>query len=414
MSGLVFDHEGHDDHAKIKVIGVGGGGSNAVNNMIETGLAGVDFIIANTDAQALARNRAPVKIQIGENVTRGLGAGAKPDVGRKSAEESQDRIREALHGADMVFITAGMGGGTGTGAAPAIARIAREMGVLAVAVVTKPFQFEGKRRMQFAEEGLADLRKNVDTVITIPNQKLLDVVGKNTSLLDAFRKADEVLYQAVRGITDLITIPGLINVDFADVRTVMDEMGMAMMGAAEATGDNRALEAATKAISSPLLDDISIHGAKGVLINITGGMDISLQEVDEAATVVRDMAHEDAIIVFGAVVDESMQDRVRVTVVATGIGMAEAVRFPTANAGIIQPKRAGIITPPGVTPARSAAPAPAPAPRASKVAAAQKEAESEKNEVRSRRRMADLGVFSADTSNEENFDVPTFLRRQAD
>ncbi|NGZ25378.1 MAG: cell division protein FtsZ [Magnetococcales bacterium] len=416
MSGLVFDHEGHDDHAKIKVIGVGGGGSNAVNNMIETGLGGVDFIVANTDAQALARNRAPVKIQIGESVTRGLGAGAKPDVGRKSAEESQDRIREALHGADMVFITAGMGGGTGTGAAPTIARIAREMGVLAVAVVTKPFQFEGKRRMQYAEEGLADLRKNVDTVITIPNQKLLDVVGKNTSLLDAFRKADEVLYQAVRGITDLITIPGLINVDFADVRTVMDEMGMAMMGAAEATGDNRALEAATKAISSPLLDDISIHGAKGVLINITGGYDISLQEVDEAATVVRDMAHEDAIIVFGAVVDENMRDTVRVTVVATGIGMAEAVRFPTANAGIIQPKRPGIIHPAAAAaaPARNAAAAPAATPRAGKAAVAQKEAEAEKNEVRSRRRMADLGVFSADTSNEENFDVPTFLRRQAD
>ncbi len=315
--------------ARIKVIGVGGGGGNAINNMIQSQLEGVEFIVANTDAQALARNLAPTRVQIGEGVTRGLGAGAKPEVGMKAAEESRDRIQEMFTGADMVFITAGMGGGTGTGAAPIIASVAKEMGILTVAVVTKPFNFEGKRRLQLADEGLALLRDQVDTVITIPNQKLLSIVGKNTTILDAFRKADDVLQQAVRGITDLITIPGLINVDFADVRTIMDEMGQAMMGAAESTGDTRALDAATNAISSPLLDDVSIHGAKGVLINITGGYNLALQEVDEAATVIRDMAHEDANIVFGAVLDESMEDSVRVTVVATGIGIAETVAFPS-------------------------------------------------------------------------------------
>ncbi|WP_130472649.1 cell division protein FtsZ, partial [Candidatus Magnetaquicoccus inordinatus] len=323
-----YEQVNHLD-ARIKVVGVGGGGGNAINNMIQSQLDGVEFIVANTDAQALARNLAPTRIQIGENVTRGLGAGAKPEVGMRAAEESQDRLRDSLIGADMVFITAGMGGGTGTGAAPIIARIAKELGILTVAVVTKPFNFEGKRRYRFAEEGLEELRKYADTLITIPNQKLLGVVGKNTTILEAFRRADDVLNQAVRGITDLITVPGLINVDFADVRTVMDEMGQAMMGAAEASGDTRALDAATHAISSPLLDDVSIHGARGVLINITGGYNLSLQEVDEAATVVRDMAHEDAIIVFGAVLDEAMEDTVRVTVVATGIGTAEKVAFPT-------------------------------------------------------------------------------------
>ncbi|MBF0590189.1 MAG: cell division protein FtsZ, partial [Magnetococcales bacterium] len=317
--------------ARIKVIGVGGGGGNAINNMIQSQLEGVEFIVANTDAQALARNLAPTRIQIGESITRGLGAGAKPDVGMKAAEESRERLQECFSGADMVFITAGMGGGTGTGAAPIIASIAKEMGILTVAVVTKPFSFEGNRRLKLAEEGLSLLRQQVDTVITIPNQKLLSVVGKNTSMLDAFRKADDVLQQAVRGITDLITIPGLINVDFADVRTIMDEMGQAMMGAAEASGDTRALDAATHAISSPLLDDVSIHGASGVLINITGGYNLALQEVDEAATVIRDMAHEEANIVFGAVLDESMEESVRVTVVATGIDSAEKVQFPSKN-----------------------------------------------------------------------------------
>jgi len=391
--------------ARIKVVGVGGGGGNAINNMIQSQLDKVEFIVANTDAQALTRNLAPVRIQIGEGVTRGLGAGAKPDMGMRAAEESRERIQDALMGADMVFITAGMGGGTGTGAAPIIAKIAKEMQILTVAVVTKPFGFEGKRRMKFADEGLAELRKHVDTVITIPNQKLLGVVGKNTTILDAFRKADDVLHQAVRGITDLITIPGLINVDFADVRTVMDEMGQAMMGAAEASGDTRALDAATNAISSPLLDDVSIHGARGVLINITGGYDLALQEVDEAATVVRDMAHEDAIIVFGAVLDESMKDSVRVTVVATGIGSAEKVSsFPAREKSAQQ----------------SASHAQKNFRQASTVPERERERErdsaqqsgGEARTDRRPRRRAALEEFASVSS--DVLDTPTFLRRQID
>ncbi|MBF0284814.1 MAG: cell division protein FtsZ [Magnetococcales bacterium] len=325
MSDLTFDMPMGEPGAVIKVIGVGGGGGNAINNMITSNLENVAFIAANTDAQVLTRNLAATRIQLGEAVTRGLGAGAKPDVGRDAAEESQERLREVMNGADMVFITAGMGGGTGTGAAPVIARLAKDQGILTVAVVTKPFQFEGKKRMQFAEDGLEELRKHVDTVITIPNQKLLSVVGKNTPFREAFRRADDVLHQAVRGITDLINKWGFINVDFADVRTVMGEMGQAVMGSAEASGENRALDAATAAISSPLLDDVSIHGARGVLINITSGEDLTLQEVDEAASVVKNMAHEDAIIIYGHTLDPAMENRVSVTVVATGIGYQQAV-----------------------------------------------------------------------------------------
>jgi cell division protein FtsZ len=387
--------------ARIKVVGVGGGGGNAINNMIQSQLEGVEFIVANTDAQALSRNLAPTRMQIGEAVTRGLGAGAKPEVGMKAAEESRDRIEEMFTGADMVFITAGMGGGTGTGAAPIIASVAKEMGILTVAVVTKPFNFEGKRRLKLADEGLALLQEQVDTVITIPNQKLLSIVGKNTTILDAFRKADDVLQQAVRGITDLITIPGLINVDFADVRTIMDEMGQAMMGAAESTGDTRALDAATNAISSPLLDDVSIHGAKGVLINITGGYNLALQEVDEAATVIRDMAHEDANIVFGAVLDETMEDSVRVTVVATGIGGAETVAFPSKAA------------------AQSRLSARQPPLAASNDSVIESTTPSEKeNKSGKPRRKVDNTRFkgqSLDDINQlDSFDVPTFLRRQMD
>ncbi|MBF0446062.1 MAG: cell division protein FtsZ [Magnetococcales bacterium] len=387
--------------ARIKVVGVGGGGGNAINNMIQSQLEGVEFIVANTDAQALSRNLAPTRIQIGEAVTRGLGAGAKPEVGMRAAEESRDRIQEMFTGADMVFITAGMGGGTGTGAAPIIASVAKEMGILTVAVVTKPFNFEGKRRLQLADEGLALLRDQVDTVITIPNQKLLSIVGKNTTILDAFRKADDVLQQAVRGITDLITIPGLINVDFADVRTIMDEMGQAMMGAAESTGDTRALDAATNAISSPLLDDVSIHGARGVLINITGGYNLALQEVDEAATVIRDMAHEDANIVFGAVLDESMEDSVRVTVVATGIGGAETVAFPNKMS------------------AKSRLSSRQPPLAASNDSIIDSNSSSEKGKKSSKpRRQVDNTRFkgqSLDDINQlDSFDVPTFLRRQMD
>jgi cell division protein FtsZ len=306
--------------ARIKVVGVGGGGGNAVNTMIAAGLPGVDFIAANTDAQALKANLAPIKMQLGDKLTRGLGAGGNPEVGKRAAQEDVERLRETLADADMIFITAGMGGGTGTGAAPIIAKVAKELGSLTVGVVTKPFTFEGKRRMKQAEEGMKDLKASVDTLIAIPNQRLLSVAGRNSSILETFKKADDVLLQAVRGISDLITVHGLINLDFADVRTIMSEMGMAMMGAAIAQGENRAVEAAQKAVSSPLLEEVSINGARGVLINITGGPDLSLHEVNEAATLIQEEADDDANIIFGAVIDESMGDEVRITVIATGFG----------------------------------------------------------------------------------------------
>jgi len=306
--------------ARIKVVGVGGGGGNAVNTMIAAGLPGVDFIAANTDAQALKANLAPIKMQLGDKLTRGLGAGGNPEVGKRAAQEDVERLRETLADADMIFITAGMGGGTGTGAAPIIAKVAKELGSLTVGVVTKPFTFEGKRRMKQADEGMKDLKSSVDTLIAIPNQRLLSVAGRNSSILETFKKADDVLLQAVRGISDLITVHGLINLDFADVRTIMSEMGMAMMGAAIAQGENRAVEAAQKAVSSPLLEEVSIQGARGVLINITGGPDLSLHEVNEAATLIQEEADEEANIIFGAVIDESMGDEVRITVIATGFG----------------------------------------------------------------------------------------------
>ncbi|MCY4485859.1 MAG: cell division protein FtsZ [Deltaproteobacteria bacterium] len=306
--------------ARIKAIGIGGGGGNAVNTMIEEGLKGVDFIVANTDSQALDANKAEIKIQIGDSLTKGLGAGANPEVGRRAAMEDKERIREFLTGADMIFLTAGMGGGTGTGAAPVIASVAREVGALTVGVVTKPFIFEGKRRMQQAEEGIRELKDKVDTLVVIPNQRLLSIAGKSTTLLETFKVADGVVTQAVRGIADLIVTPGLINLDFADVRTVMREMGFALMGAASATGENRALEAAQQAISSPLLEDVSINGARGVLINVTGGADMSLFEVNEAATLIQAEAHDDATIIFGAVIDEAIEDELRITVIATGFG----------------------------------------------------------------------------------------------
>jgi cell division protein FtsZ len=303
--------------ARIKVVGIGGGGGNAVNTMIATGLRGVEFLAANTDAQALASNLAPLKIQLG---AKGLGAGANPEGGRTSAEEEAERLRGHLDGADMVFITAGMGGGTGTGGAPVVGRLSRESGALTVAVVTKPFPFEGKKRMRQAVEGLERLKEAVDTLIVIPNQRLLAIAGRETSILDTFRKADDVLLQAVRGISDLVTVHGLINLDFADVRTIMAEMGMAIMGSGIASGESRAVEAAQKAISSPLLEDVSIRGARGVLINITGSPDLSLHEVNEAATLIQEEAHEDANIIFGAVIDEEMGGEIRITVIATGFG----------------------------------------------------------------------------------------------
>jgi cell division protein FtsZ len=314
--------------ARIKVIGIGGGGGNAINTMIGSKLTGVDFMVANTDAQSLDASRAPVKIQLGPTVTKGLGAGANPEIGRRAALEDEELIKEYVAGADMIFITAGMGGGTGTGGAPVVARLAREAGALTVGVVTKPFIFEGKKRMHQAEAGIEHLKQNVDTLIVIPNQRLLSIAAKTTTMLEAFHRADDVLLQAVRGISDLIITPGLINLDFADVRTVMAEMGLALMGAASASGENRAIEAAQKAISSPLLEDISIQGARGVLINITGGPDLCLHEVNEAASMIQEEAHDEANIIFGSVIDENMTDEIRITVIATGFGEDRQDRKP--------------------------------------------------------------------------------------
>ena len=327
MALLELD-ENHN-HAKIKVIGVGGGGGNAISTMIQGRLEGVDFVAANTDLQALESNQAPIKIPLGQRLTKGLGAGANPEIGRSSAEEDRDHIAEVLQGADMVFVTAGMGGGTGTGAAPVIAEVARELGALTVGVVTKPFPFEGKKRRRQAEEGIINLARAVDTLITIPNERLLSVAGQKTTMLDAFRKADEVLLNAVQGISDLITIPGLINVDFADVKTIMSNMGRALMGTGRAVGERRALEAAQQAISSPLLEDVSITGATGILINITGGPDLTLFEVNEASTLIQEAAHEDANIIFGSVIDPSIGDELRITVIATGFDANYADVEPT-------------------------------------------------------------------------------------
>ncbi|XKH00130.1 cell division protein FtsZ [Marinobacter nauticus] len=307
-------------NAVIKVVGVGGGGGNAVRHMLNSDVEGVEFICANTDAQALKDLDARQIIQLGGNITKGLGAGANPEIGRQSALEDRDRIAEALSGSDMVFITAGMGGGTGTGAAPIVAEVARELGILTVAVVTKPFQFEGGKRMSVAETGLKELEENVDSLITIPNEKLLAVMGKKTSLLDAFASANDVLLGAVQGIADLITRNGMINVDFADVKTVMSEMGMAMMGTGHATGENRAREAAEAAVRSPLLEDINLQGAKGILVNITAGIDLNLGEFSEVGDIVREFASDSATVVVGTVIDQEMTDELKVTVVATGLG----------------------------------------------------------------------------------------------
>jgi len=311
-------------NAVIKVVGVGGGGGNAVNHMLKAAIEGVDFICANTDAQALSSSEVKTQLQIGSNLTKGLGAGANPSVGHQAAMEDKDRIAETLKDTDMVFITAGMGGGTGTGAAPVVAEVAKEMGILTVAVVTKPFPFEGPKRMKIADQGIEELSKYVDSLITIPNERLLEVMGKSMSLLDAFCAANDVLLNAVQGIAELITRPGLINVDFADVRTVMSEMGMAMMGTGFASGENRAHEAATAAVQSPLLDDVNLVGAKGILVNITAGLDLAIGEFDEVGNTVRDFADEDATVVVGTVIDPEMQGELRVTVVATGLGDTSA------------------------------------------------------------------------------------------
>ena len=318
--------------ARIKVVGVGGGGSNAVNRMVAAGLDGVEFIVANTDLQALTLNPAPNKLQIGAKLTKGLGAGADPNVGRQAALEDTDKLIEALDGADMVFVTTGLGGGTGTGAAPVIASLASELGALTIAVVTKPFRFEGKKRAMQAERGLEELRECVDTVITIPNERLLSTIARNTSLTNAFASADDVLRQAIQGISDLILVPGLINLDFADVKTIMSGMGLAIMGTGVAEGEGRAMRAANLAISSPLLEDASVAGARGVIINVTGGDDLSLIEVSEASAVIQEAADEEANIIFGAVVDPRMDGQVKITVIATGFERPAATWTNTPSA----------------------------------------------------------------------------------
>ncbi|GLI18552.1 cell division protein FtsZ [Tepidanaerobacter syntrophicus] len=318
MEVTVLDFEVEmEQYANIKVIGIGGAGNNAINRMVEAGLKGVEFIAVNTDAQALYLSKADKKIQIGEKLTKGLGAGANPEIGRKAAEESKDVVEEALKGADMIFITAGMGGGTGTGAAPIIAEVSKNLGILTVGVVTKPFSFEGKKRMANAEMGITDIKSNVDTLITIPNDRLLTIAEKKTSIIEAFKLADDVLRQGVQGISDLIAVPGLINLDFADVKTVMQDTGLAHMGIGKGSGETRATDAAKQAISSPLLET-SIDGAKGVLLNITGGANLGLLEVNEAAELIASVADKEANIIFGAVIDEKLQDEVRITVIATG------------------------------------------------------------------------------------------------
>lgn len=331
--------DAYHKNAVIKVIGVGGGGGNAVNHMLNACIEGVDFICANTDAQALKNSDVQTVLQLGSNITKGLGAGANPEIGREAALEERDRIVEVLEGSDMVFITAGMGGGTGTGAAPVVAEVAREMGILTVAVVTRPFRFEGGKRLQVADQGMEALSRHVDSLITIPNEKLLAVLGKEMSLLNAFKAANDVLLGAVQGIAELITRPGLINVDFADVRTVMSEMGVAMMGSGLGSGASRAQDAAEQAIHSPLLEDVNLSGAKGILVNITAGMDLTIGEFEEVGSTVKECACDDATVVVGTVIDPEMQDEMRVTVVATGLGDAVAQAQPQARPEVVAPVR---------------------------------------------------------------------------
>jgi len=334
---MIFEYEESAiQNARMKVVGVGGGGGNAVNRMIDEDLEGVEFISVNTDSQALKNSKSGVKIQIGKKLTRGLGAGARPDIGRAALEESADEVRKALEGSDLVFITAGMGGGTGTGGAPLIGEMAREMGALTIAIVTRPFLFEGKKRMRQAEQGLAELKRAVDTMIVVPNERLLAVVGKGTSFKDALKKADEVLLHATQGISDLIRVTGEVNVDFADVRTIMSNRGTALMGTGFGRGENRSMEAAQEAISSPLLDNISIHGAAGVLINITGGMDLAIDEVTTISSIIQDAAGDEAEIIFGAVHDSSMKEEVRVTVIATGFEK-DSAPFADRSDNVIRP-----------------------------------------------------------------------------
>jgi len=375
--------DGYSETAVIKVLGIGGGGGNAVAHMVRTGIEGVDFICANTDAQALKNVKVKTGLQIGCNITKGLGAGANPEVGRQAAMEDRDRIQAVVEGADMLFITTGLGGGTGTGAAPVVAQLAKEMGILTVAVVTKPFNMEGAKRMRVAEQGIAELTRFVDSLITIPNEKLLSVLGPQTTLLDAFRAANEVLQGAVQGIAELITRPGLINVDFADVRTVMSEMGMAMMGSGMASGQDRARLAAEAAISSPLLEDINLSGAKGILVNVTAGADLSIGEYQEVGDTVKQFASEDATVKIGTVIDPEISDEIRVTVVATGLGQ-----------GVAMGERQQVV-------------------RRQAKGREPNYIELQKPAVQRRKAVGD-GVAASNDTLEELLDIPAFLRRQAD
>jgi cell division protein FtsZ len=379
----LFELEEMPQAAKIKVIGLGGGGGNAVSRMMAADFTGVEFIVANTDMQALRSSPAPMKIQLGTKLTQGLGAGSNPEVGRDAALEDPEAITRLLQGADMVFITAGLGGGTGTGAAPVVASLAKDLGILTVAVVTKPFTFEGRKRAIQADAGMDALRGVVDTLITIPNQRLLSVVDRGTPLLEAFKVADTVLQQAVQGISDLILVPGLVNLDFADVRTIMSGMGMAMMGTGVGHGEHRALDAAQKAVASPLLDDTSIDGAKGILINFTGGPDMAIHELEEAARIVQEAAHEDANIIFGAVIDPNLADEVRMTVIATGFAERKQEFSPSK---VVDLGRGGAR--PGAQPGAAAA--------------------------WRRRLAADVRAETDDPLADADYDVPAFLRKQAD
>jgi cell division protein FtsZ len=386
--------DAYSQNAVIKVIGVGGGGGNAVHHMLNANIEGVEFLCANTDAQALKNSEVRTLLQLGSNITKGLGAGANPEIGRDAAMEDRDRIQEALQGSDMVFITAGMGGGTGTGAAPVVAEVAREMGILTVAVVTKPFPFEGTRRMQVADKGIEELSQYVDSLITIPNEKLLAVLGRDMTLLNAFKAANDVLQGAVQGIAELITRPGLINVDFADVRTVMSEMGTAMMGSGSAKGENRARDAAEQAINSPLLEDVNLSGAKGILVNITAGLDLSIGEFDEVGSTIKEFACDQATVVVGTVIDPEMSDELRVTVVATGLGGFAEQEMPAPQVEAVTPVR--------LANADMVDPVP--------TAADYRDLDSP-TVVRA---AAKNYVDAAQEHNMDYLDIPAFLRRQAD
>ncbi len=379
-------------NAKLKVIGVGGAGGNAINTMVDAGLAGVDFISINTDSQSLEQNKAQTRIQIGKQLTQGLGAGANPEVGRKAMDEDREEIKKVLSGADMVFVTAGMGGGTGTGAAPVVAEIAKELGALTVGIVSKPFNFEGLKRLQRAEAGIDEMRKTVDTLIVIPNQRLFAVVDKSTPLLDAFKVADDVLLHATKGISDLITVPGLINLDFADVRTIMSEMGDALMGTGYAKSDGKAVQAAQQAISSPLLEGVSIRGARGVLVNITGGTDMSLYEVSEATTIIYEEAGEDANVIFGAVIDQNLTDEVFITVIATG--------FNVEDRKVVQPPKDD---------------AAAPSPKLLDLPTFMREKKKKTDEASGSKQVARTKSENISFDDEiDDLDIPTFLRKQMD